>query len=146
MALREAPQPGKEYLTLVSSHNYQVFFFFQAEYGIRDIGVTGVQTCALPISAGETQTAVPFEMLKAIADSYVTPPDGFTVHPKVMPQLQRRAAAITEGPIDWGTGEILAFGALLMDGRPVRLAGQDSRRGTFVQRFAAIVDRVTGES
>ena len=53
-----------------------------------------------------------------------------------MPQLQRRATAITDGPIDWGTGEILAFGSLLMDGRPVRLAGQDSRRGTFVSRFA----------
>ena len=82
--------------------------------------------------AGETKTAIPMEVLKRIADAYVTPPDGFTVHPKVMPQLQRRATAITEGPIDWGTGEILAFGALLMDGRPVRLAGQDSRRGTFV--------------
>ena len=58
-----------------------------------------------------------------------------------MPQLQRRAAAITDGPIDWGTGEILAFGSLLMDGRPVRLAGQDSRRGTFVSRFATIIDR-----
>jgi multifunctional 2-oxoglutarate metabolism enzyme len=90
---------------------------------------------------GETATAVVPEVLKRIADAYVTPPDGFTVHPKVMPQLQRRAAAITEGPIDWGTGEILAFGALLMDGRPVRLAGQDSRRGTFVSRFATIIDR-----
>ena len=58
-----------------------------------------------------------------------------------MPQLQRRAAAITDGPIDWGTGEILAFGSLLMEGRPVRLAGQDSRRGTFVSRFATIIDR-----
>jgi 2-oxoglutarate dehydrogenase E1 component len=58
-----------------------------------------------------------------------------------MPQLQRRATAITDGPIDWGTGEILAFGSLLMDGRPVRLSGQDSRRGTFVQRFATIIDR-----
>lgn len=92
--------------------------------------------------AGETQTAVPFETLKMISDAYVSPPDGFTVHPKVMPQLQRRATAITEGPIDWGTGEILAFGSLLLDGRPVRLAGQDSRRGTFVQRFATIIDRV----
>ncbi|WP_183100099.1 multifunctional oxoglutarate decarboxylase/oxoglutarate dehydrogenase thiamine pyrophosphate-binding subunit/dihydrolipoyllysine-residue succinyltransferase subunit [Nocardioides pelophilus] len=94
---------------------------------------------------GETQTAVPFETLKTIADAYVTPPEGFTVHPKVMPQLQRRAAAITDGPIDWGTGEILAFGALLMDGRPVRLAGQDSRRGTFVQRFATIIDRINAD-
>ena len=51
----------------------------------------------------------------------------------------------TEGPIDWGTGEILAFGSLLMEGRPVRLAGQDSRRGTFGQRHAVLIDRETGD-
>ncbi len=95
--------------------------------------------------AGEFSTAVSPEVLKRIADAYTTPPEGFTVHPKVMPQLQRRAAAITDGPIDWGTGEILAFGSLLMDGRPVRLAGQDSRRGTFVQRFATIIDRTNAD-
>ena len=89
----------------------------------------------------ETKTAISLECLKRIADAYVTPPEGFTVHPKVMPQLQRRATSITAGPIDWGTGEILALGSLLMDGRPVRLAGQDSRRGTFVSRFATIIDR-----
>lgn len=94
---------------------------------------------------GETRTAIDLECLKRIADAYVTPPDGFTVHPKVMPQLQRRATAITDGPIDWGTGEILAFGSLLMDGRPVRLAGQDSRRGTFVSRFGTIIDRVNAD-
>ncbi|GAA1930909.1 multifunctional oxoglutarate decarboxylase/oxoglutarate dehydrogenase thiamine pyrophosphate-binding subunit/dihydrolipoyllysine-residue succinyltransferase subunit [Nocardioides lentus] len=90
---------------------------------------------------GEMATAVSPEVLKRISDAYITPPEGFTVHPKVLPQLQRRAAAITDGPIDWGAGEIIAFGSLLMDGRPVRLAGQDSRRGTFVQRFATIIDR-----
>jgi multifunctional 2-oxoglutarate metabolism enzyme len=90
---------------------------------------------------GTAQTSVTPEVMKRIADAYVTPPEGFTVHPKVMPQLQRRANAIADGPIDWGTGEILAFGSLLMDDRPVRLAGQDSRRGTFVQRFATIIDR-----
>lgn len=95
--------------------------------------------------AGEAQTAVTLEVLKRIADAYVTPPEGFTVHPKVMPQLQRRSAAIAEGPIDWGTGEILAFGSLLMEGRPVRLAGQDSRRGTFVSRFATIIDRTNAD-
>ncbi|HWU32748.1 MAG TPA: multifunctional oxoglutarate decarboxylase/oxoglutarate dehydrogenase thiamine pyrophosphate-binding subunit/dihydrolipoyllysine-residue succinyltransferase subunit, partial [Marmoricola sp.] len=89
----------------------------------------------------EAPTAVTDAVMKRIADAYVTPPEGFTVHPKVLPQLQRRAAGITEGPIDWGTGEILAFGSLLMEGFPVRLAGQDSRRGTFVQRFATIIDR-----
>ncbi|GAA2154301.1 multifunctional oxoglutarate decarboxylase/oxoglutarate dehydrogenase thiamine pyrophosphate-binding subunit/dihydrolipoyllysine-residue succinyltransferase subunit [Nocardioides koreensis] len=94
---------------------------------------------------GEASTAVSVDVLKRISDAYVTPPAGFTVHPKVMPQLQRRAAAITDGPIDWGTGEVLAFGSLLMDGRPVRLAGQDSRRGTFVSRFATIIDRVNAD-
>jgi 2-oxoglutarate dehydrogenase E1 component len=63
----------------------------------------------------------------------------------VQPQLQRRAHAITEGPLDWASAEITAFGSLLLDGRPVRLAGQDSRRGTFVQRFAAVIDRVNGQ-
>jgi multifunctional 2-oxoglutarate metabolism enzyme len=86
------------------------------------------------------------ETLKKIADAHTTFPSGFTVHPKVMPQLQRRAAAITQGPIDWATAEILALGSLLLEGRTVRLTGQDTRRGTFVQRFAAIVDRKTGES
>ncbi|HEY0949046.1 thiamine pyrophosphate-dependent enzyme, partial [Nocardioides sp.] len=95
--------------------------------------------------AGEAKTAIGPEVMKRIADVYVTPPEGFTVHPKVMPQLQRRAAAIADGPIDWGTGEILAFGSLLMEGRPVRLAGQDSRRGTFVSRFGTIIDRVNAD-
>ena len=89
----------------------------------------------------ELVTAVTPEMLKAVADSYTAVPDGFTVHPKVLPQLQRRAASITAGPIDWGTGEIIALGSLLVDGRPVRLAGQDTRRGTFSSRFATIIDR-----
>ncbi|GAB2726441.1 multifunctional oxoglutarate decarboxylase/oxoglutarate dehydrogenase thiamine pyrophosphate-binding subunit/dihydrolipoyllysine-residue succinyltransferase subunit [Nocardioides pakistanensis] len=93
------------------------------------------------VGSEEATTAISPEVLKRIADAHVNTPDGFVVHPKVLPQLQRRAAAITEGPIDWATGEILAFGSLLMDGRPVRLAGQDSRRGTFAQRFATIIDR-----
>jgi 2-oxoglutarate dehydrogenase E1 component len=90
-------------------------------------------------------TAISKEVLKRVAEAHVNAPEGFTVHPKVLPQLQRRAAAITDGPIDWGTGEILAFASLLLDGRPVRLAGQDSRRGTFVQRFATIIDRVNAD-
>ena len=97
-------------------------------------------------SAAKHGTAISMENLKKIADAHTTFPSGFTVHPKVMPQLQRRAAAITQGPIDWATGEIVAFGSLLLEGRTVRLTGQDTRRGTFVQRFAAIVDRKTGES
>ncbi|GAA1586444.1 multifunctional oxoglutarate decarboxylase/oxoglutarate dehydrogenase thiamine pyrophosphate-binding subunit/dihydrolipoyllysine-residue succinyltransferase subunit [Kribbella hippodromi] len=94
---------------------------------------------------GPDATAITREVLKKIADAYTTLPEGFTVHPKVQPQLQRRAHAITEGPLDWASAEITAFGSLLLDGRPVRLAGQDSRRGTFVQRFAAVIDRVNGQ-
>lgn len=97
-------------------------------------------------SGAKHGTAISMEKLKKIADAHTNVPDGFTVHPKVLPQLQRRAAAISQGPIDWATGEILALGSLLLEGRNVRLSGQDSRRGTFVQRFAAIVDRLTGES
>jgi multifunctional 2-oxoglutarate metabolism enzyme len=91
-------------------------------------------------------TGVSAELLKQIAEAHINLPDGFTPHPKVLPQLQRRAAVLTEGGIDWASAEVAAFGSLLMDGRPVRLAGQDSRRGTFVQRFAAVVDRETGEA
>ena len=96
--------------------------------------------------SSKNSTAVSVETLKRISDAHITFPDGFSVHPKVMPQLQRRAAAITQGPIDWATGEVLALGSLLLEGRTVRLTGQDTRRGTFVQRFAAVVDRRTGES
>ncbi|AQP44554.1 multifunctional oxoglutarate decarboxylase/oxoglutarate dehydrogenase thiamine pyrophosphate-binding subunit/dihydrolipoyllysine-residue succinyltransferase subunit [Tessaracoccus flavus] len=91
-------------------------------------------------------TEITPDMLQTIANVHTQFPDGFTVHPKVMPQLERRAQAILEGPIDWATAEMIAIGSLLMEGRPVRLAGQDSRRGTFSQRFAAIVDRVTNEA
>lgn len=94
---------------------------------------------------GPDATATTPEVLKKIADAHTTLPAGFTVHPKVMPQLQRRAHAITQGPIDWASAEMTALGSLLLAGRPVRLAGQDSRRGTFVQRFAAVIDRVNGQ-
>src|SRR5690606_22271488 len=74
-------------------------------------------------AANGLETSVSFDVLKKVADAHVAVPEGFTVHPKVKPQLERRAAAITEGPIDWATAEIIAFGSLLLDGRPVRLAG-----------------------
>ena len=77
-------------------------------------------------------------------DSQLRMPEGFTVHPRLAPQLQRRAEMVEKGTIDWGMAEALAIGSLLTEGRTVRLAGQDSRRGTFGQRHAVIVDRVTG--
>jgi multifunctional 2-oxoglutarate metabolism enzyme len=89
-------------------------------------------------------TAVDAAVLKRIGDAHVTPPQGFTVHPKLQSLLERRAAMASEGAIDWGFAELLAFGSLLLEGMWVRLAGQDSRRGTFVQRHAVLTDKVTG--
>ncbi|MGW1766945.1 multifunctional oxoglutarate decarboxylase/oxoglutarate dehydrogenase thiamine pyrophosphate-binding subunit/dihydrolipoyllysine-residue succinyltransferase subunit [Streptomyces sp. NPDC002073] len=90
-------------------------------------------------------TAVSQETVKRIAESQLNIPDRITVHPRLLPQIQRRAAMIDDGTIDWAMGETLAFGSLLLEGTPVRLSGQDSRRGTFGQRHAVLVDRETGE-
>ncbi|MFH9661825.1 multifunctional oxoglutarate decarboxylase/oxoglutarate dehydrogenase thiamine pyrophosphate-binding subunit/dihydrolipoyllysine-residue succinyltransferase subunit [Streptomyces sp. NPDC017248] len=90
-------------------------------------------------------TAVSAEVVKRIAESQVNVPDNITVHPRLQPQLQRRAAMVEDGTIDWGMGETLAIGSLLLEGTPVRLAGQDSQRGTFGQRHAVLIDRETGE-
>ncbi|MGB7818588.1 MAG: multifunctional oxoglutarate decarboxylase/oxoglutarate dehydrogenase thiamine pyrophosphate-binding subunit/dihydrolipoyllysine-residue succinyltransferase subunit [Ornithinibacter sp.] len=88
-----------------------------------------------------TDTAVSEEVLERIATAFVSPPKGFTVHPKLKQMLDKRATSIRQGGIDWGTAELLAFGSLLIDGTPVRLAGQDSRRGTFVSRHAVLIDK-----
>ncbi|KNE83438.1 MULTISPECIES: multifunctional oxoglutarate decarboxylase/oxoglutarate dehydrogenase thiamine pyrophosphate-binding subunit/dihydrolipoyllysine-residue succinyltransferase subunit [Streptomyces] len=93
----------------------------------------------------KVDTAISYEVVKRIAESQTNIPDRITVHPRLMPQLQRRAAQVEDGTIDWGMGETLAIGSLLMEGTPVRLAGQDSRRGTFGQRHAVLVDRETGD-
>jgi len=90
-------------------------------------------------------TAISREVVKRIGDAFTSLPDGFVVHPRLKPQLDRRAAMATEGGIDWAFGELLAFGSVVLDGVPVRLSGQDSRRGTFVQRHSVLVDRDTGE-
>ncbi|MEU9334350.1 multifunctional oxoglutarate decarboxylase/oxoglutarate dehydrogenase thiamine pyrophosphate-binding subunit/dihydrolipoyllysine-residue succinyltransferase subunit [Streptomyces sp. NPDC048290] len=93
----------------------------------------------------QVSTAISSEVVKRIAESQVAIPDHITVHPRLLPQLQRRAAMVEDGTIDWGMGETLAIGSLLLENVPVRLAGQDSQRGTFGQRHAVIIDRETGE-
>ena len=97
------------------------------------------------VGVSSSRTSVDLEVVKQIADAHVALPDGFTVHPKLMPLLQRRAAMASEGGIDWAMGELFAFGSLLLEGKPIRLAGQDSRRGTFVQRHAVLTDKETGD-
>ncbi|MDQ0613249.1 2-oxoglutarate decarboxylase [Microbacterium sp. W4I4] len=90
-------------------------------------------------------TGVPLEVIHLIGDAHANKPDGFTVHSKLQQQLDKRQTMSREGGIDWGFGELLAFGSLLVEGTPVRLAGQDSRRGTFVQRHAVLHDRSNGQ-
>ncbi|GAA3976857.1 multifunctional oxoglutarate decarboxylase/oxoglutarate dehydrogenase thiamine pyrophosphate-binding subunit/dihydrolipoyllysine-residue succinyltransferase subunit [Streptomyces plumbiresistens] len=90
-------------------------------------------------------TAISAEVVKRIAESQLNVPDHITVHPRLLPQLQRRATMVEDGTIDWGMGETLAVGSLLLEGVPVRLAGQDSQRGTFGQRHAVLIDRATGD-
>ncbi|MEV0378367.1 multifunctional oxoglutarate decarboxylase/oxoglutarate dehydrogenase thiamine pyrophosphate-binding subunit/dihydrolipoyllysine-residue succinyltransferase subunit [Nonomuraea sp. NPDC050643] len=95
-------------------------------------------------SHDDTPTAISHETLKRIVDTQLNLPEGFTPHPRLAPVLQRRGQMVEQDAIDWAMGETLAFGSLLMDGHPVRLVGQDSRRGTFTQRHAVLVDRMTG--
>nr|WP_123306857.1 multifunctional oxoglutarate decarboxylase/oxoglutarate dehydrogenase thiamine pyrophosphate-binding subunit/dihydrolipoyllysine-residue succinyltransferase subunit [Cellulomonas sp. PhB143] len=90
------------------------------------------------------KTAIHPTVLERIGAAHGAPPEGFSVHPKLAQLLERRRKMATDGGIDWGFGELVAFGSLLVEGTPVRLAGQDSRRGTFVQRHAVLHDRESG--
>ncbi len=83
-------------------------------------------------------------VLQQVVDALGTFPDGFTVHPKLVRVFDNRAKLWAGGEADWALGEALAYGTLLLEGRDVRLAGQDTRRGTFGHRNAAVVDYLTG--
>jgi 2-oxoglutarate decarboxylase len=89
-------------------------------------------------------TAISVEGIKRIADAYANPPDGFTIHPRLKPTIDKRVAMASGGGVDWATAELFAFGSLVMQGRAVRVAGQDTRRGTFSQRHATLIDRNNG--
>jgi len=89
-------------------------------------------------------TAVDKSLLARIGDAHLNVPEGFTVHPRVLPVLERRREMAYEGKVDWAFGELLALGTLVSEGKLVRLSGQDTRRGTFTQRHAVIIDRTTG--
>ncbi len=103
-------------------------------------------TQSLAEITGEPETTgVATEVVHLIGDAFVNRPDGFTVHPKLAQLLDKRLEMSRSGGIDWAFGELLAFGSLLVEGTSVRLAGQDSRRGTFVQRHSVLHDRDNGQ-
>ena len=95
-------------------------------------------------NAEDVPTFISEQLIREIAATQVAIPEGFNVHPKLLPQLQKRAESINDATIDWSTGEMLSLGSLLKEGRPIRLAGQDSRRGTFSNRHAVIIDKENG--
>jgi 2-oxoglutarate dehydrogenase E1 component len=83
--------------------------------------------------------------LLAVAAATGQVPEGFTMHPKLERQFAQRAEMVGSGEVDWSLAEALAMGSLVLEGTNVRLVGQDTRRGTFSQRHAALVDYVTGD-
>ncbi len=93
------------------------------------------------------QTSVDAETIKTIADKISIVPEDFTVNPKMVSQLARRARMGAGAlPLDWAFAEAVAFGSLVLDGKRVRLSGQDSGRGTFSQRHAVLYDTQTGKA
>jgi 2-oxoglutarate dehydrogenase E1 component len=105
---------------------------------------TGQQSLQPQTPTRDVPTSITKEVIDRVIKSQLEMPEGFTVHPRLAPQLARRAEMVATDSIDWGLGEALAIGSLLTEGRSVRLAGQDARRGTFGHRHAVIVDKKTG--
>jgi 2-oxoglutarate dehydrogenase E1 component len=95
----------------------------------------------------EVATAVPAARIRALSQRLVELPEGFHAHPKVTSILRARHAALMDDePFDWGTGEMLAYATLLADRTPIRISGQDVRRGTFSHRHAVLFDTQSGEA
>jgi 2-oxoglutarate dehydrogenase E1 component len=104
---------------------------------------TGVQR---DYSPEEPETRVPAETLKKLAARLAHLPETFNAHQKIARMLKRREECVMQGDgIDWANAETLAFASLLTEKIPVRLSGQDSRRGTFNQRHSTLVDQKTGQ-
>ena len=113
-----------------------------------------VELVSRPVGIGTTasdhpeinhETKVSKDVVELIGNAHSNLPPAFSVHPKLQQLLAKRVEMSKEGAIDWGFGELLALGALLVEGVNVRMSGQDTRRGTFVQRHAVFHDRENGQ-
>ncbi|MBV9672226.1 MAG: 2-oxoglutarate dehydrogenase E1 component [Verrucomicrobia bacterium] len=100
-----------------------------------------------PYSHSEPDTRASHGILNLLVDRITSVPEGFRVQPQIQKTMidRRKTLHRAGGPYDWSFAETLAFGSLLLEGTPVRLSGQDSRRGTFSQRHAVFSDVDTGE-
>jgi len=94
----------------------------------------------------DIKTAVPAEALESLNRQLLAVPDRFSVHPKLLRQMERRKTPLAEREIDWAQAEELAFATLITGGIPVRLTGQDTERGTFSQRHLVFHDVRTGKT
>ena len=93
----------------------------------------------------EVETAVPMDRLRDLLVRVTDVPGDFNVHPKLKRLMQqRRDQGTGKRGLDWGTAETLAYASLVTEGTPVRLSGQDARRGTFSHRHAVLHDNLTG--
>jgi 2-oxoglutarate dehydrogenase E1 component len=98
-------------------------------------------------SGEEPETALPLARLEELNSQLLTVPEGFTIHPKLRKQLERRRDTLgEEGGIDWAQAEAFALGSLVGEGVPVRLTGQDTERGTFSHRHLVLHDVNTGDT
>ena len=104
----------------------------------------GVPVAEIPSDKPAPETGVERSILLEIAKATISAPAGFTIHPKLERQFAQRTTMVEAGEVDWALGEALAFGSLVKEGSNVRLMGQDSRRGTFSHRHAALIDYENG--
>jgi len=140
----EAESVSKDYLSQLERVFVETREGYKPESeSIRGLELPASQSSDAGVMVG-WKTAVSAAQVERIGRAHMRQPEDFAVHPKLEKLLERREAMSHEGGIDWGYGEILAFGTLLQEGVPVRIAGQDTRRGTFVQRHAVFHDRNTG--
>jgi 2-oxoglutarate dehydrogenase E1 component len=101
---------------------------------------------SLTTQVDEPETGLAIEKLVELSEKIASLPAGFEVHRKIAALFEQRRKVVAEGaPVDWGTGEALAFASLLDEGQSVRLSGQDSCRGTFSHRHASVIHQATGE-
>jgi 2-oxoglutarate dehydrogenase E1 component len=105
----------------------------------------GIGTTASDHPEINHETRIAKDIVELIGNAHSNIPPGFNVHPKLQQLLAKRLEMSREGGIDWGFGELLALGSLLVEGVNVRMSGQDTRRGTFVQRHAVFHDRENGQ-
>jgi 2-oxoglutarate dehydrogenase E1 component len=105
----------------------------------------GIGTTASDHPEINHETKISKDVVELIGAAHSNIPPAFSVHPKLQQLLAKRVEMSREGGIDWGFGELLALGSLLVEGVNVRMSGQDTRRGTFVQRHAVFHDRDNGQ-